>query len=98
METKRVILARFMDFDVIPTNLLPWQPGVRFSKKNSFRLKIREKSILAIICLNSSFSIIFLVNNGHRAIKVHVNKVQYCRAGTVTMHAWMGELLANHKN
>ena len=22
-----------------------------------------------------------LVNNGHRAIKVHVNRVQYCRAG-----------------
>ena len=37
--------------------------------------------MLAIICLNFIFSTIFLVNNGHRAIKVHVNKVQYCRAG-----------------
>ena len=24
-----------------------------------------------------------LVNNGHRAIKVHVNKVRYCRAGHI---------------
>ena len=36
METKRVILARFVDFDVTPTNLLPWQPDVRFSEKFSF--------------------------------------------------------------
>ena len=61
METKRVILARFVDFDVTPTNDLPWQPDVRFSQ----------------------ISQIFLVNNGHRATKVHVNKVQYCRAGHI---------------
>ena len=30
-----------------------------------------------MICLNFTFFTIFLVNNGHRAIKVHVNKVQY---------------------
>ena len=49
----------------------------------NFCWKIHRKSILAIICLNFTFSTIFLVNNGHRAIKVglHVNKVQYCRAG-----------------
>ena len=29
-------------------------------------------------------SYIFLVNNGHRAVKVHVNKLQYCRAGMYT--------------
>ena len=68
METKRVILAIFVNLDVTPTNALPWQPCVRFSKKFSF-------------CLNFTFSTIFLINNGHRAIKVHVNKVQYCRAG-----------------
>ena len=42
-----------------------------------------EKSILAIIRLKFTFSTIFLVNNGPRAIKVHVNKVQYCRAGHI---------------
>ena len=36
---------------------------------------------MAITLLNFTFSAIFLVNNVHRAIKVHVNKVQYCRAG-----------------
>ena len=30
--------------------------------------------------LDVLFSTIFLVNNGHGAIKVHVYKVQYCRA------------------
>ena len=75
METKRVILARFLDFDVTPTYVLPWQRDVRFSPKLFFCLKILRKSILAIICLNFTFSTIFLVNNGHRAIKVHVNKV-----------------------
>ena len=34
METKRMVLTRFVDFDVIPTNVLPWQPDVRFSPKN----------------------------------------------------------------
>ena len=36
METKRVILARFVDFDVTLTNMLPWQLDVRFSEKFSF--------------------------------------------------------------
>ena len=81
METKRLILARFMDFDVTPARVLPWQPNVRFSTNLSFCWKIHRKSILAIICLNFTFSSIFLVNIGHRGIKVHVNKVQYCRAG-----------------
>ena len=36
METKRVILARSMDFDVTPTNALPWQPDVRFHQTFSF--------------------------------------------------------------
>ena len=35
------------------------------------------------------FSTIFLVNNGHRAIKVHVNKVQYCRAGHNYIHVYV---------
>ena len=76
-----MILARFVDFDVTPTNVLPWQPDVRFSEKCSFFCKIPGKLFLAIICLNFTFSIIFLVNNGHRATKVHVKKVQYCKAG-----------------
>ena len=36
METKRVILARFVDFYVTPTNVLPWQLDVRCSEKFSF--------------------------------------------------------------
>ena len=81
METNRVVSASFVDFDVTPISTLPWQPDVRFSPKFSFCWKIHRKLIKAIICLNFTFSTIFLVNNGHRAIKVHVNKVQYCRAG-----------------
>ena len=33
METKRVIFARFVDFDVTPTNMLPWQLDVRVSEE-----------------------------------------------------------------
>ena len=76
-----VILARSVDFHVPPTNALPWQPDVRFSRKFFFCWKILRKSILAIICLNFTFSTIFLVNDSHRAIKVHANNIQYCRAG-----------------
>ena len=36
METMRMILARFIEFDVGPTNALPWQPDVRFQKKSQF--------------------------------------------------------------
>ena len=36
METKRVNLARFVDFDITPTNVLPWQPDVRFPPKFFF--------------------------------------------------------------
>ena len=32
MKTKIVIWARFVDFDVTLTSVLPWQPDVRFSK------------------------------------------------------------------
>ena len=67
METKKVIFVRFVDFDVTPTNVLPWQLDVRFSPKFYFCWKI--------LSLNLTFSTIFLVNNGHRGIKVHVNKV-----------------------
>ena len=35
---------------------------------------MHRKSILAIFLLNFTFSTIFFVNNGHRAIKVHVNR------------------------
>ena len=59
-----MILARYVDFDVTPTSVLPWLPDIQFSLKFNF-----------------TFSTIFLVNNGHRAIKVNVNEVQYCRAG-----------------
>ena len=46
------------------------------SVKHSFVLKISQE-------INFRFSTIFLVkfNDGHGTIKVHVNKVQYCRAG-----------------
>ena len=39
METKRVNLARFVDFDVTLTNVLPWQPDVRFPPKFFFFLE-----------------------------------------------------------
>ena len=42
--------------------------------------------ILFLLENTEKFSTIFLVNNGHRAIKVHVNKVQYCRAGHKCIH------------
>ena len=47
METKREILARSMDFDVTPTNALPWQPDVRFHKKIIFLLKSSWKIIFS---------------------------------------------------
>ena len=59
METKRVILARFVDL------MLRQQTCYRGNRMSDFPK-------------NSFFvgnSTIFLVNNGHRAIKVHVNKV-----------------------
>ena len=40
-------------------------------------------SIFAVILHFLPF--FFIVNNGHRAIKVHVNEVQYCRAGHIYM-------------
>ena len=43
--------------------------------KNSYFVENLIETILSIICLNFTFSTIFLANNGHRAIKVHVNKV-----------------------
>ena len=55
-----------------------------FQNKSFFVERILRKSMLAIICLNFTVSTIFLVNNGHRAIKMHVKKFQYCRAG----HIW----------
>ena len=61
MEIKRVILARFVDFYVMPTNALPWQRWILII----FLWKIHRKSILVIICLIFTFSTIFLVNNGH---------------------------------
>ena len=94
IETKRMILARFVEFDVTLTNTLLWQPDVRFSKKNLFLLKNSRKINFSNYLLNFTFSTIFLVNNGHRAIKVHVhvNKVQYCRAGHIfckgAIHNW----------
>ena len=36
MEIKRVILARILNVDVDPTNAIPWQLDVRFSKKDFF--------------------------------------------------------------
>ena len=42
METKRLILARFVDFDVTPTNLFPWQPDIIFKKKTFFIEKFLE--------------------------------------------------------
>ena len=61
-----------MDFDVNPTNALPWQLDVNFSP-------IVEKFLTFSNYLPQFYiSTIFLVNNGHRAIKVNVNEVQYC--------------------
>ena len=46
-----------------------------FPKKSIFVEDFLEKINLANNCLNFTFSTINLVNNGHRAIKVHVIKV-----------------------
>ena len=42
METNIAVLARSVEFDVTPTNALPWQPDVRFSKKSLFVEKFSE--------------------------------------------------------
>ena len=59
METKRVILVRFVDFDIIPNK------RVTVATECQNFLKILRKSILAIIFHNFTCSTIFLVNNGH---------------------------------
>ena len=51
MATKKVIFARFVDFDVMPTNSLPWQPDVRFSKKNIFIGKFLEINFINYLTL-----------------------------------------------
>ena len=43
IETKRVILARFVDFEVTLINVLPWQLEVKFSKPFSFIEKFIKK-------------------------------------------------------
>ena len=75
METKGVILASFCFIACrrnYPNNTKSHKCYpffvIRFSKKNLFLMKNSEKSILAIIRLNYTFSTIFLINNGHRAI------------------------------
>ena len=73
METKRVILARFVDFDITQTNVLSWQPDVRFSPKFfRFAAKFLENQFWQLF---ASIIHVLPVSNGHRAIKVHVNKV-----------------------
>ena len=67
-----------------PNKCLTTATRYQFFKKISLCWKLLRNSFLGIICLNFTFSTIFLVNNSHRTIKVHVNKVQYCRAG----HIW----------
>ena len=62
METKRVILTRFVDFDVTPTNALPWQQDVRFST-TIFLLKNSWKINFSNYLPKSYISTIFLVNN-----------------------------------
>ena len=56
--------------------------GCQIFRKILFLLKNSWKIVFSN-CLNFTFSIIFLVNNGHSATKVHVNKVQYCGAGHI---------------
>ena len=68
-----------------------------FPQNSLFCWKIHRKSIWAIICLNLTFSTLFSVNNGHRAIKVHVNKVQYCRAGHI-LYYWLTLYQHLHSN
>ena len=41
-----------------------------------------------MICLNFTFSAIFVVSNDHKTIKVHVNKVQCGRAGHIYRWKW----------
>ena len=80
METKRVILARFVEFDLPQQTCYHGNWMSDFQRNSLFVEKFLENSFFAIVCLNFTFSIIFLVNNGHRATKVHVNKVQYRRS------------------
>ena len=54
-----------------------------FPKNYIFVEKLFKKSISAIICLNFTFSTIYLVNNGHRAIKVHVYKANIAELVTL---------------
>ena len=56
-----------------------------------------ENQFWQFICLNFTFSTIFIVNNGHRAIKVHVNRVQYCRAGHILKHKQLKFLNLYHQ-
>ena len=48
-----------------------------FHKNSLFVEKFLRNQFLTIVCLNFIFSTIFVVNNGHRAIKLYIN----CRAG-----------------
>ena len=77
METKRVILPRFVDIRCYPNKCLTMATGCQIIKKVLFVLNNSWK----INFTNFTFSTIFLENNGHRGIKEHVNKVQYCRVG-----------------
>ena len=72
METKRVILARSVDFAVLQQMCYHGNRMSDFPKKSFF---VEKKINFGSFCLNFTFSTIFLVNNGHRVIKVHVNKV-----------------------
>ena len=47
---------------------------------------IDKISMLTITCFCLTFSTVSLLNNDIRAIKVHVNKPQYCRAGHSVSH------------
>ena len=75
METKKVILARFVDFDITPANMLLWQSDVRFPINYVFVEKFLENQFWQLFASILHILTIFLVNNGHRAIKVHVNLV-----------------------
>ena len=79
METKRLLFGEICGFRCFPNKCVTTATRCQifFLLKNSLRL------IFSNYLPQFRFSTIVLVTNGHRAIKVHVNKVQYCRAGHI---------------
>ena len=75
METKRVILARFVDLTLPQQTCYHGNRMSDFPNNSFFVDKFLGNQFWQLFASIFTFSTIFLVNTGHRAIKVHVNKV-----------------------